>query len=195
MEELRTYKESAIMSNEKKHTIKDVESLPEGQRAELFDGELVMMASPTTTHQRITTQLGYVINDYVRRKRGKCQVFVPSCGVFLKDDDKNYLEPDITVICDGNKLDDRGCHGAPDWVIEVVSPASRKLDYGRKLAAYIDAGVREYWIVDPEKEIVVVYDLAQPDVPAVYHAEDTVEVGIFEDLNIVLSDLWNIRFE
>lgn len=71
----------------------------------------------------------------------------------------NYLEPDICVICDPSKLDETGCHGAPDWVIEIVSPSSKARDYFKKLFKYRSAGVREYWIVDPAKKAVNVYQL------------------------------------
>ena len=97
-------------------------------------------------------------------------------------------------MCDEEKLDDEGCHGAPDWVIEVVSPDSRKTDYGKKLGAYIDGGVREYWIVDWEKKVIVVYYLEHPDIPAIHHFGDIVKSGIYDDLLIDSSQLDCIRY-
>jgi len=110
-------------------------------------------------------------------------------AVYLKSDDKNYVEPDITVICDLDKLDKKGCQGAPDWVIEIVSPSSKRMDYYLKLHAYEEAGVREYWVIDPEKKSVVVYYLENSGSPALYHFTDNVPVGIFEGMEIEFTGM------
>ena len=146
-----------MASENRTYTVEDIIALPEGQRAELFDGEMVMMASPTTTHQGVLGWLLVEISSHIREKKGKCQVIPAPFAVFLKDDGKNYLEPDIVVICDEKKLDEKGCHGAPDWAIEIISPSSKTMDYIRKCALYEQAGVREYWIVDPKERSVLVY--------------------------------------
>ena len=99
------------------------------------------------------------IREYIRKKQGSCEVFPAPFAVFLYADDKNYVEPDISVICDKTKLDDRGCNGAPDWIIEITSPSNPHMDYDIKLFKYRTAGVREYWIVNPRKENVMVYGL------------------------------------
>ena len=83
------------------------------------------------------------------KKKGECEVYAAPFAVFLNKDDHNYIEPDISVICDKNKLDDRGCNGSPDWVIEITSPSDPQRDYGIKLFKYRTAGVREYWIINP----------------------------------------------
>ena len=108
--------------------------------------------------------------------------------MFLNEDDKNYVEPDISVICAPEKLTDNGCTGAPDWIIEIVSPGSRRMDYFVKLFKYRTAGVREYWIVDPEKSRVTVY-LFDSDNTEEYSFSDTVKVGIYDDLEIDLSSI------
>lgn len=110
-----------------------------------------MAAPPNRGHQRIVGELYTIINNYIKKKNGRCEVDIAPFAVFLNEDDNNYVEPDISVICDEDKLNDRGCSGAPDWIIEVVSPSSRRMDYIIKLFKYRTAGVREYWIVDPEK--------------------------------------------
>lgn len=176
-------------------TIADIEALPEGQRAELFDGEMVMLASPTTTHQRIIGKLYEEIAFYIKSQGGKCQVIFAPFAVYLKDDGRNYVEPDIVVVCDESKLDDEGCHGAPDWVIEVVSPSSRGLDYERKLTAYMEAGVREYWIVDAERKLILVYQCERQDISTIYHFGDKVKAGIYEDLIIDTTQLSEIRYD
>ncbi len=97
------------------------------------------------------------IANYIDSKKGVCQVIAAPFAVFLNEDDINYVEPDISVICDKSKLDEKGCHGAPDWIIEIVSLSSKPRDYMTKLFKYRMAGVREYWIVDPGKQMTTVY--------------------------------------
>lgn len=130
------------------YTIDDIYNLPEGQRAELIDGQLYLMAAPNRIHQRLVKEFTYLIEDYIRHKNGDCEVYPAPFAVFLNADHEIYLEPDISVIGDKNKLTDEGCKGAPDWIIEVVSPSSRPMDYNKKLFKYRTAGVREYWIVE-----------------------------------------------
>ena len=119
-------------------------SLPEGQRAELIDGVVYDMAPPNRLHQELVSELHYKITDYIKKNNGACKVFPSPFAVFLNADDKTYVEPDISVICDKSKLDDRGCVGAPDWIIEIASPSTKRTDYGVKLFKYRSAGVREY---------------------------------------------------
>ncbi len=139
------------------YTIEDIYALPDGERAELIDGKIYYMAPPSTRHQRIISDIHYRIKDYIIKNNGECEVLPAPFAVFLNKDDKNYVEPDISVICDKDKLTDKGCHGAPDWIIEIISPGNKEMDYFKKLFKYQAAGVREYWIVDPIKEIVMVY--------------------------------------
>ncbi len=144
------------LTQEKFHTIDDIQTLPEGQRAELIDGRMYMMAPPNTVHQRISYALARKISDYIDQKKGSCEVLPAPFAVFLTQDDRNYVEPDISVICSKEKIDEKGCNGAPDWIIEVVSPSTQQMDYGIKLFKYRTAGVREYWIVNPLKRTVLV---------------------------------------
>lgn len=172
----------------KYYTIDDIYNLPDGQRAELIDGELYMMAAPDTKHQRLVMELSFRIRDYIGRKKGSCEIFPAPFAVFLNADDDIYLEPDISVICDRDKLTDEGCKGAPDWITEVVSPSSRPIDYNKKLFKYRTAGVREYWIVDPEKNRIMLYDFENDSV-AEYTFSDKVKAGIYEDLVIDFSEI------
>lgn len=109
----------SLMGTQGKYTIADIEALPERQRAELFDGEMIMMASPTTTHQRLLRILGMKICNYIDGKKGNCEMFWAPFAVYIKKGIWNYFEPDIVVICDTDKLDKKGCHGASDLVIAV----------------------------------------------------------------------------
>ena len=170
------------------YTLDDIYALPDGQRAELIDGEMYMMAPPKTIHQRISGALHAAIYQYIKSQKGSCEVFAAPFAVFLNENDTNYVEPDISVICDPNKLTDKGCSGAPDWIIEIVSPSSRRMDYFTKLFKYRTAGVREYWIVDPDKERIMVYDFDSEDVRD-YTFSDSIKAGIYDNLYINFSDI------
>lgn len=174
------------LAREKEYTIEDIYNLPEGQRAELLDGQMYMMAPPSTAHQRIANYISTEINLYIRSNSGKCEVFSAPFAVFLNKDAYTYVEPDISVICDPSKLNEKGCQGAPDWVIEIVSPGSQRMDYMIKLFKYQTAGVREYWIVDQPKNRIIVYDFEKDDMNE-YTFSDCVKVGIYEDFSIDFS--------
>ena len=143
------------------HTIDDIYALPGGQRAELIDGQIYMMAPPNTVHQRISHLLEWEF------------------AVFLNKDIHNYLEPDISVIYDKNKLDEKGCNGAPDWIIEITSPTDPQRDYGVKLFKYRTAGVREYWIVNPQENTITVFDFEKETQSNQYSWDDDIPVCIY----------------
>ena len=177
------------LPKETHYTSEDYWNLPEGQRAELIDGQLYNMAPPSRIHQKLSTKLASILDRYISENNGACEVYSAPFAVNLNADDKTYVEPDISVICDRNKLTDRGCDGAPDLVIEIVSPSSRRMDYSTKNTLYTDAGVREYWIVDPEKERTTVYRYEDDAAPIIYPFTDGVPVGIFPELSINISEL------
>ena len=178
-----------IMKGGKGYTIADIEALPEGERAELIDGELFRMDVPTRTHQELLMQLAIEISLHIRKNKGKCRVIPAPFAVYIKKDKRNYVEPDIIVTCDQDKLEEKGCQGAPDWAIEIVSPSSIKMDYERKVKLYREAGVREYWIVDAQKETVTVYDFGHGKEAAAYVFTDQIKAGIFEELYLNLSEM------
>ncbi|MCC8060424.1 MAG: Uma2 family endonuclease [Clostridiales bacterium] len=175
--------ESIPLPREQIYTIEDIYHLPDGQRAELIDGQMYDMAPPGRRHQRVLSFLHLAIGNYINSNNGSCEVDIAPFAVFLDEDDYNYVEPDISVICDPGKLTDKGCNGAPDWIIEIVSPGSRRMDYMIKLFKYRSAGVREYWIVDPDKDRIMVYDFAG-DETAEYTFSDMVPVGIYPGFSI-----------
>lgn len=172
--------------NKEIYTIDDIYALPEGVRGELIDGEIYMMAPPSTIHQKIVGHLFMAIGNHIHTKGGNCQPFVAPFGVLLSGKD-NYVEPDITVICDPDKINEKGCEGAPDWVIEVVSPGSHRNDYMIKLFKYRTAGVREYWIVDPRDKSVTIYNFEENNMERKDFNDELIP-GIFGDLKISLSD-------
>lgn len=166
------------------YTSKDYWSLPDSQRAELIDGQLYAMAPPGFIHQKLVQQLGRVIGNYISAKNGDCEVVPAPFAVNLNADDKIWVEPDLSVICDKSKISDRGCKGAPDWIIEIVSPSTQQMDFGIKLFKYRTAGVREYWIVNPLTRTVNVFDFEQEKRTCQYNFEDDIAACIFDDLNI-----------
>ena len=177
------------LAQEKVYTIDDIYALPEGERAELIDGQIYDMAPPNTMHQRISYSIARKISDYIDSKDGDCEVFPAPFAVFLNKDDRNYVEPDISVICDNNKINDKGCAGAPDWIIEIVSPSTQRMDYGIKLFKYRTAGVREYWIVNPATRVVNVFDFEQNENSMQYTFDEEIPVCIYENFSIRISDL------
>lgn len=177
------------LPQEKTYTIEDIYNLPEGTRAELIDGQIYYMAPPSRMHQEILGALYRNIADYIDAKKGDCKIYFAPFALFLNKDDINYVEPDISVICDPSKLDDKGCHGAPDWIIEIVSPSTQSIDYGIKLFKYRTAGVREYWIVNPVKKVVNVFDFENEQQSGVYSFDDGIPVAIYPGFTIKLADM------
>ena len=172
------------------YTMADIEALPPGMRAELDDGKIFYMESPTATHQEIAGEMYLAVANHIRAKRGNCKVFIPPYGVYLNNDDKTFFEPDLTIICDRSKLDEKGCHGAPDWIVEVTSPSTKKRDYGMKLSRYRNAGVREYWIIDPQRRIVMTYVFdASPEEVGIHPFEDEISPLLYPDLKIRVADM------
>lgn len=184
---------SMALGNNKLYTTDDIMALPDGVRAELIDGEIFYMASPTYSHQALLRELSFAFISYQKQKNGKCKTIFAPYAVFISRDKYNYLEPDLLVICPRDENDDRhqmdGCHGAPDFVLEIVSPSSTKMDYVKKFNKYADTGVREYWIVDPLKERVIVHNFEQNSFSTQYTFEDTIPVGIYDDLSVNFSEL------
>lgn len=160
------------------YTIDDIEALPDGERAELIDGVMYMMNPPFTTHQRISTFLHGEFYKYITGNNGKCELFHAPFAVYLSKR-HNYVEPDLVIICDKEKLDYKGCHGGPDFVVEIVSKSSTKMDYFLKLFKYAEVGVREYWVVDADRNRIMVYYFEKGEVNE-YTFADRVPVGIYD---------------
>lgn len=172
------------------YTEDDYYNIPEDVRAELIEGQIYYQAAPGRLHQAILSALNSEIYNYIKSRHGACRVYPAPFAVKLFDDRKNIVEPDISVICNPDKLTDRGCNGAPDWIIEIISPGNPEHDYIRKLNLYKDAGVREYWIVDPRSEKIFVYFFCQDSFKVeTYTFLDKVKVNIYDDLWIDFKDL------
>lgn len=166
-------------------TIEDYYAIPEDVRVELIDGDIYYMGAPTFNHQNLVMEISYAFKDYAKKNKGRCKVLVSPFNVQLDCDDKTMVQPDVLVVCDENKINKNGIFGAPDLVVEVLSPSTRKKDMSIKLAKYMGAGVREYWLVDSDARRVIVYNWEQEEILNIYGFEDQVPVGIFEGKCVV----------
>ena len=175
------------------YTEEDYYNLPENVRAELIDGQIYYMAAPSRIHQKILMFLSKTIANYIDSKDGSCEVYpAPFAVKLFEDDDKTVVEPDISVVCDMDKLDEIGCKGVPDLVMEILSPSTTRHDRFTKFNLYWRAGVREYWIVNPASKSVQVFVLdgghyVAKDFGA---AGDKIKVNVLEDCSIDLSQVF-----
>jgi Uma2 family endonuclease len=172
---------TALLKEEPVYTYADVLEWDDDVWAEIIDGELYMMADPLTVHQDIHRELFGILFVFLKGK--PCKVYSAPFGVRPEpkwdNSDRTRVQPDITVICDKSKIADRGCHGAPDFIIEILSPSTSHVDLKVKFDLYQRIGVREYWIVDPKLRKVYVHLLTN----GVYTKQacgdtDTVEVNV-----------------
>lgn len=170
-------------------TLEEYEATPEDERMEVFEGIPYAMAGASTVHQRLSSELLYLIKDYIRKNNGTCEVFHPPFDVKLDDNLLTIVQPDLMVVCDPSKLDKNRCNGAPDFIIEIVSSSNPTHDYIKKLYYYEHYGVKEYWIVDPEKQIITVYNFEKNICNDRYSFHDKIKVGIYDDLYIDFAPL------
>lgn len=161
------------------YTLDDYYALPEDQRVELIDGVLYDMTSPTTIHQLIGGYIHAKFLAYVSEKKGACIPFISPIDVQLDRDNRTMVEPDVVVVCNRDMIIRRCIYGAPDLVIEVLSPSTRRKDMIIKLNKYLNAGVREYWLIDPDQEQITVFDFEHDEFPIHYTFDDTVPVRIW----------------
>jgi len=183
------YMMSSSLSQQSITTLEEYEKLPEDVRAEVFEGQIQYMASPSQIHQTILLELSSTLNTYVKGKKGDCKVFPAPFDVKLNDKPLTVLQPDIMIICDQDKLDGKRCNGAPDFIIEIVSPGNSSDDYIKKLYYYKNYGVREYWIVDPNRRSVTVNYFEGDIVSIPYTFNSTIKVNIYNDLYIDFKEI------
>ncbi|MGM9978977.1 MAG: Uma2 family endonuclease [Clostridium sp.] len=186
-----------IPNKDKIYTYKDYLTFPNDERIEIIEGELYNMSpAPARIHQKLISNISYELQHYIKSNNGKCEVYVAPFDVILKTEDeeainsKSVVQPDISVICDKNKLTDSGCTGSPDMIIEIVSPSNSSHDYITKLNLYQKYKVKEYWIIDPRVKKIYVYKLGENelyDMVNSYTFQDKVKVNIYDDLEIDFS--------
>ena len=179
----------AIQYSQELMDLRQYESMPEEQRMEVFDGIAYNMASPSQLHQSILTELLVSLRNYIRKNNGGCSVFPAPFDVKLADQPLTIVQPDIMIICDKDKLDGKRCNGAPDFIIEIVSPSTSSDDYIRKLYYYKTYGVREYWIVDPKRKLVTVNYFEGNLVSVQYSFDSVIKVNIYDDLFINFAEI------
>ena len=172
------------------YTVDDYYALPYDVRAELIDGVIYDMAAPDFVHQRIAAALLFQISAYIREKGGDCIPLSAPLDVRLDCDERTMVQPDLVILCDADKIKRWGIMGAPDFVLEVISKSTRKKDYTKKLQKYADAGVREYWIVDPEKRLLITYHFVNWDIPGIHPLEGTAGLALYNgELQIDLDEI------
>lgn len=188
----------ALPAEKARYTFADCMAWDEKERAEIINGETVMMAPPSRAHQEVSGELFGQLRDYLKGKR--CKVYSAPFAVrpFEQDGDRpedvdTMVEPDISVVCDLSKLDDAGCKGAPDLVIEILSPSSLRHDRFTKFNLYQRAGVREYWIVDPASKSAQSFVLENGHYTAKEFgaAGDKMKVHVLEDCILDLTQVFS----
>lgn len=171
-----------------KYSCDDYEAWDDGKRWELIEGvPFVMSPAPTSDHQRISLNLAALIHDYLRGK--SCEVFTAPFDVRLSDD--TVVQPDVSIICDPGKIDQKGCKGAPDMVVEILSPATMNLDRVTKFNKYLEAGVKEYWIIDPDSRNLSVHLLKEGEYfSRAYGDAERVPINILDACVISLAEVF-----
>ena len=186
-----------VWSRQGTYTVDDYLSLPEDVRVELIDGVFYDMGAPSSLHQIISMQLSVELNLIIRKNKGTCSVFAAPFDVQLDKDDKTMVQPDIMVICKKSGFTKERAIGAPDLVIEILSPSTKNKDMRIKLKKYESAGVREYWIVNPEARVVIVYNFEAENLTGMYTFKDKIPVGIWDgkyaiDFSVIESEMERI---
>lgn len=160
-------------------TIEDLKNIPDEQRVELIDGVIFEMQMPSTFHQTICFELSVRLRAFIMEQGGKCVPFAVPVDVQLDCDNKTMVQPDVIVLCGREKNNGKRIFGAPDFVAEVLSKSTRRKDMLIKNVKYENAGVREYWMIDPDKKKILVYDFSGEDYPVIYGFDDVIPVRIF----------------
>ena len=167
------------------YTIEDYFALPDERRVELINGVFYDMASPTSTHQAISAYLSFIFFSFIKEHGGKCHVFTAPLDVQLNKDNKTMVQPDLLVICDREKYKKGIIYGAPELAIEILSDSTRGKDLVLKLNKYCEAGVTEYWTVDPRSKEITVFTFHEVIESASYACGQDVPVGIWDGKCIV----------
>lgn len=184
--------EIPVEKRQGEYTLDDYYSLPDDRRVELIDGSFYEMLAPSLIHQDIVAHMHMCFYRYIRERNKPCKVLEAPTDVQICCDNRNMVKPDLLVVCDRNKLRRFGIYGAPDFVLEVLSASTRKRDLSVKLAKYMEAGVREYWIIDPDRRTLIIHRFADEDyLPIVHELCGSMPVAIAQGELVI--DLDEIR--
>ena len=190
LRESALYKHNGRYERNGSYTLDDYYALPDEQRVELIDGYFYDMSSPTFGHQSIGGEIYRQIANYIMEHGGDCRPFIAPVDVQLDCDNKTMVQPDVGIVCDPSKIKRFGIYGAPDFLVEVISPSTKKKDYALKLSKYMEAGVREYWILDFRQEKILVYFFESDIYPVIYGFDQPVPVNIYDgNLKIDFSNI------
>lgn len=162
-------------------TLEDYYTLPDDRRVELIDGVIYDMSAPSFVHQHILGTFFVEVQNFISAKRRKCLPMMAPVDVRLSGDDKTMVQPDMLILCDKSKIQRWGVLGAPDFCLEITSDSTVRKDYIKKLHKYIDAGVREYWIIDPKRRVLVYYHWKDDYLPHMCSLQGKVGVAIYDD--------------
>ena len=162
------------------YTLEDYYALPDDDRVELIDGVFYDMAAPTSIHQIMVTAIWKQFSDYIEAHHGTCLPMISPLDVQLDRDERTMVQPDVLIVCDTSKVIVRCVYGAPDLVVEILSPGTRRKDMIIKLNKYMNAGVKEYWMVDPDQKQVMVYDFDHERYAVTYDFDAKVPVGLYD---------------
>ena len=171
-------------------TYADYYSWETEERYELIDGVAYLMSAPSMKHQRVLRKLAMKIGNYLEGK--KCEMFFAPFDVRLNFDtkDNTVVQPDLLVVCDNSQLDDKGCKGAPDFIIEILSPSSGQMDIAIKLGKYLQAEVKEYWVVNPENGTIIVHILDQQKyITSIYGAKSVIPITVLENCQVDFAEI------
>lgn len=185
-EEAAVYK---VNRRQGEYTVDDYYSLPDEKRVELIDGVFYDMSAPSFVHQRIGGEIYRQIANFIFENKRSCIPLMSPVDVRLDCDDKTMVQPDVIILCDKSKIMQWGIMGAPDFVAEVLSPSTKRKDCIKKLDKYMEAGVKEYWMIDPYKRKLIVYEFEKESYPTVYGLGGQVPLGLYEGKLLINMDL------
>ncbi len=188
--------DTKLQKRQGEYTVEDYYAWPKDQRIELIDGVIYIMEAPSFVHQRIAGKVFARLDAYFEKKGGNCIPLLSPLNVRLDCDDKTMVQPDLVILCDRDKIKRWGIMGAPDFILEILSHecsssfSTRRKDSIKKLQKYSDAGVREYWIIDPKKRTLLTYDFTDDCLPRIYPLTGTAGLALYGgDLQIDLDEI------
>lgn len=162
------------------YTVDDYRSLPDDQRVELIDGRFYVMEAPAYIHQRVAGEIHRQIANFIVEQGGACHPVISPVDVQLDCDEKTMLQPDVAILCDTDKVRRWGIYGAPEFVLEVISPSTKKKDCTKKVAKYAEAGVKEYWILDPYQKRLIIYRFETMEFPVICGLDEPVPIMLYD---------------
>lgn len=172
------------------YTLEDYYTLPDERRVELIDGVIYDMSAPTFVHQHVAGVVYSMIRNYIDLKGGSCLPMFAPVDVRLDCDDKTMIQPDVLILCDKSKICKWGINGAPDFCLEIISESTSRKDYIKKLQKYTDAGVKEYWIIDPLRRMLVSYNWKDDYLPHMQPLQGTAGLALYDgELQIDLEKI------